>query len=162
MSRASIHRLATRPKSGPGVAMPFGWLCIWLLPAVTLAQPPDWPQKRADILARMQQVMGALPADSKKVPLEPHIAHAADMGKYVRRKITIAVEAGDRLPLYLPLPKERVGRLRAVTCLHQTDRRLGKDNPVGLGGPADLNYAVHLVERGYVALAPDYVNMGEY
>jgi acetyl esterase/lipase len=142
--------------------MRFGLLPILLLTAVAVAQPPNWPQKRADILARMQQVMGPLPGDSKRVPLDPRMEREVDADKYVRRKMSIAVEAGDRLPLYLLIPKERIGRLPGVICLHQTSRPLGKDNPVGLGGPADLNYAVHLAERGYITLAPDYVNMGEY
>jgi dienelactone hydrolase len=142
--------------------MRFGWLSVWLIPAVGLAQPPDWLQIRADILARMQQVMGLLPGESKRVALDPRVESEEDGGKYVRRKMTIAVEPGDRLPLYLLIPKERRGRLPAVLCLHQTSRPLGKKNPVGLGGPADLNYAVQLAERGYAAIAPDYVNMGEY
>jgi hypothetical protein len=135
---------------------------VLLVTPCAAEEPPDWPKRRADMLSRMQQVMGPLPDNSKRVPLDPRVAAESDAEKYVRRKITIVVEAGDRLPLYLLVPKERRGRLPAMLCLHQTSRALGKDNPVGLGGPADLYYAVHLAERGYVALAPDYVNMGEY
>jgi pimeloyl-ACP methyl ester carboxylesterase len=144
------------------MAMRLGLLGMVLVAVVASAQPPDWPLKRADILLRMQKVMGPLPGDAQRVPLDPRLENQTDAGKYVRRKLTIAVEAGDRLPLYLLIPKERIGRLPAVICLHQTSRPLGKDNPVGLGGPAELNYAVHLVERGYITLSPDYVNMGEY
>jgi predicted dienelactone hydrolase len=142
--------------------MRLGLLALILLTGLASAQPADWPQKRTDILARMQKVMGPLPGEDKRVPLDPQLENEADVGKYVRRKLTIAVETGDRLPLYLLIPKERIGRLPAVICLHQTSRPLGKNNPVGLGGPTDLNYAVHLAERGYITLAPDYINMGEY
>jgi acetyl esterase/lipase len=142
--------------------MRLGLLVVILLTGLASAQPPDWLQKRTDILSRMQKVMGPLPGQQKLVPLDPRLENESDAGKYVRRKMTIVVEAGDRLPFYLLIPNERIGRLPAVICLHQTSRPLGKDNPVGLGGPADLNYAVHLVERGYITLAPDYVNMGEY
>ena len=33
---------------------------------------------------------------------------------------------------------------------------------VGFGPKADRHYAVHLAERGYVTLAPDYLNSGDY
>jgi dienelactone hydrolase len=101
-------------------------------------------------------------AADKKVPLDPQLGEAIETDAYVRRKLTIAVEAGDRLPCYLFVPKRRAGRLPAVLCLHPTSRDLGKGIPAGLGDKSDRHYAVHLAERGYVTLAPDYVNMGEY
>ncbi|GAC1470115.1 MAG: hypothetical protein NVSMB9_14870 [Isosphaeraceae bacterium] len=48
-----------------------------------------------------------------------------------------------------------------MLCLHQTVP-IGKDEPVGLGGNPNLRYALELVRRGYVTLAPDYPNFGEY
>ena len=48
-----------------------------------------------------------------------------------------------------------------MLCLHQTVS-IGKDEPAGLGKSEDLRYALHLAERGYVALAPDYPSFGEY
>ena len=48
-----------------------------------------------------------------------------------------------------------------MLCLHQTIA-IGKDEPAGLGQNRELAYARELVERGYVALAPDYPNFGEY
>ncbi len=48
-----------------------------------------------------------------------------------------------------------------MLCLHQTIA-IGKDEPAGLGQNLDLAYARELAERGYVTLAPDYPNFGEY
>jgi pimeloyl-ACP methyl ester carboxylesterase len=48
-----------------------------------------------------------------------------------------------------------------MLCLHQTTR-IGKGEPVGLGGLATLQYAHELAQRGYVALAPDYPSFGDY
>ena len=48
-----------------------------------------------------------------------------------------------------------------MLCLHQTTR-IGKGEPAGLGGKPDLQYARELAERGYVTLAPDYPNFGDY
>ena len=48
-----------------------------------------------------------------------------------------------------------------MLCLHQTIA-IGKGEPVGLGGKESLHYALHLVKRGYVCLAPDYPSFGDY
>ena len=48
-----------------------------------------------------------------------------------------------------------------MLCLHQTIA-IGKDEPAGLGSNPDLDYARELAERGYVTIAPDYPNFGEY
>jgi predicted dienelactone hydrolase len=34
--------------------------------------------------------------------------------------------------------------------------------PAGLGPKANLHYALHLAQRGYITLAPDYPSFGEY
>jgi len=122
----------------------------------------DWSKRRAHILGHMQVVMGPMPDDSRKVPLDPKLDSEEDRGSYVLKKMTIAVEKDDRLPLYLLVPKKREGKLPAVLCSHPTSLPLGKGVPAGFGEKKDRAYAVHLVERGYVTLAPDYVNMGEY
>jgi hypothetical protein len=123
---------------------------------------PEWQTRRAHILANFQIVAGDLPAKAKRVPLDPKIESTEDMGLYVRKKMSIAVEAGDRLPCYLLIPKKRSGPVPAVLCLHPTSKPLGKGIVIGQGTKFDRQYAVHLAERGYVTLAPDYVNMGEY
>jgi dienelactone hydrolase len=122
----------------------------------------DWTKRRRHILDNMQIVMGKMPDASRKVPLDPKLIEEKDLGTYIRKKLTIAVETGDRLPIYLLIPKERDGKLPTVLCLHPTSRDLGKGIPTGLGDKPDLHYAIHLAERGYITLAPDYVNMGEY
>jgi dienelactone hydrolase len=48
-----------------------------------------------------------------------------------------------------------------MLCLHQT-MKPGKEGPAGLAGDPNLHYAAELAERGFVALAPDYPNFGEY
>src|SRR5205814_2847072 len=81
--------------------------------------------------------------------------------KYVRKKLSYAAEKGARVPAWLLIPTGREGKLPAVLCLHQTVP-VGKDEPAGLGKNESLRYAVHLAERGYVTLAPDYPSFGEY
>jgi len=129
---------------------------------VPVKSPDDWKKRRAHIVANMELVMGPLPPIEKKVPLDPQMIEEVKTDKFIRRKITIAVEKGDRLPMYLFLPLNLKGKTPAVLCLHPTSRPLGKGVPAGFGDKYDRHYAVHLAERGYITLAPDYVNMGEY
>jgi dienelactone hydrolase len=121
----------------------------------------DWSKRRAHILANMQEVMGPLPDASNKVSLDVQVAEEVQVGGYVRKKLTFAVEKDDRVPAYLLIPIKRTGKVPAVLCLHQTIK-IGKSEPAGLGQNENLRYAVHLAERGYVTLAPDYPTFGDY
>jgi dienelactone hydrolase len=121
----------------------------------------DWARRRAHVLAGMQEAMGALPPDKDKVPLDVKYGKEVKYPKYVRKKLTFAVEKGDRVPAWLLVPVGLKGKAPAVLCLHQTVA-IGKDEPAGLGKREELRYAVHLAERGYVTLAPDYPSFGEY
>ena len=129
-----------------------------------VADRNDWEVRRAHIIAHFQEVAGPLPGGERRVPLDVRVVSEAREDGIVRRKITFAVEPGDRVPAWLLLPIEPDGahpRRPAVLCLHQTVA-IGKDEPVGLGGKPDLAYARELARRGYVALAPDYPGFGEY
>jgi len=122
----------------------------------------DWKKRRDHILANMQLVMGPLPDDSHKVALDLKVEEEVDFPKYTRKKITFAVEKGDRVPAYLLIPKELKGKAPAMLCLHQTTS-VGKGEPAGIeGSKKNLHYARELAERGYVTLAPDYPNFGDY
>lgn len=125
--------------------------------------PADWQVRRAHILGHIQDVMGPLPGAERRVPLDVRVEETFDEPAYRREKITFATEPGDRVPAWLFLPKggDANARRPAALCLHQTVR-IGKDEPAGLGGKPTLHYAKELAERGYVTLAPDYPNFGEY
>jgi pimeloyl-ACP methyl ester carboxylesterase len=122
----------------------------------------EWARRRQQILAAMQEVMGEVPEAARKVPLAVEVVEEVNTDRYLRQKVTFGVEADDRLAAYLFLPVARPKeRGAAVLCLHPTERKLGKGVPAGLGGKPDRHYAVHLAERGYVTLAPDYVGSGD-
>jgi hypothetical protein len=121
----------------------------------------DWEKRRGHILANMQRVMGPLPAESRKVPLDLKVEGEETLGRVIRKKITFAVEKDDRVTAYLLLPRQRTGKVPAMLCLHQTTR-IGKGEPAGVGGLKNLHYALELAERGYITLAPDYPNFGDY
>ena len=123
--------------------------------------PADWEKRRAHILANLQRVMGPMPT-IEKVPLDIRIEGEIRTDKFIRRKLTYAAGPGNRVSAFLFLPLERVGKTPGILCLHPTSKEFGKGVPAGLTGKSDRHYAVHLAERGYVTLAPDYVHSGEY
>src|SRR5262249_6532397 len=127
----------------------------------TIATAADWGRRRAQIKAHVESVMGPLPDPSRRVPLDTQITSMVNAGKYYRHAITFASEPGDRVPAWLLIPKGLKKPAPAMLCLHQTTK-IGKDEPVGLGGLPHLHYADELAERGYVCIVPDYPSFGEY
>ncbi len=128
---------------------------------VPIQKAADWEKRREHILAGMQQAMGPMPPDARKVPLDLRVEGEETLAKVVRKRITFAVEKDDRVTAYLLIPRDLKGKAPAMLCLHQTTR-IGKGEPAGVGGLPNLHYALELAERGYVALAPDYPNFGDY
>jgi dienelactone hydrolase len=109
---------------------------------------------------RMEEVMGTAPhAPPQRV--EFRVDGEARDGGLLRRHIWFRPEADDEVPAWLLLPPSPRRKMAAALCLHQTTR-IGKDEPAGLGGKPNLHYARELALRGYVTLAPDYPNFGEY
>lgn len=125
-----------------------------------IQKPADWEIRRQHTLASLQEVMGPLP--NSKVPLDVKVVSEKQTGRLTLRKVTYQTDADDRVAAWLYIPEYKSGsKLPAVLCLQQTTP-LGKDEPAGLGGDANLHYALHLAERGYITLAPDYPSFGEH
>jgi hypothetical protein len=123
--------------------------------------PFDWGQRRAQILAATQSVMGVLPDSYERVPLEMKVVEETATEKYTRKKITYGSDLTSRVPAYLLVPRNLKRGSPAMICLHD-DTPLGKDEPVGLGGRDSMHYADELARRGYVCLVPDYPSFGEH
>jgi acetyl esterase/lipase len=122
----------------------------------------DWEIRRSHILAHIETVMGPLPRPAVPVPLDVQTVNETRLGPLIRRKITYHTDSHRRrVAAYLFVPVKPPHRLPAILCLHQTTN-IGKDEPAGLGSDVNLQYALHLAERGYVTLAPDYPSFGEY
>ncbi|GMV97534.1 MAG: hypothetical protein AMXMBFR83_18920 [Phycisphaerae bacterium] len=119
-----------------------------------------WEQKRARIAAVLSQLMG------EPNRLEPPAPEAEILGEevladHVRRRVRIRTEPDDWMPAYVLLPKELPATASPVMiCLHQTVAQ-GKDEPCGIRGSPDLAFALQLVRRGYVCVAPDVIGFGE-
>ncbi len=131
------------------------------LPAVAGAQTrSEWASRRREILANMQLVMGSLPARSN-LALDIVEFERFETPQFTRTYITFAGDDNDRVPGYLLVPKGLIRPAPAVLCLHQTTR-IGKGEPAGIGPNPNLRYAAELSARGYITLAPDYPNFGDY
>ena len=131
----------------------------------TVRTAEDWEQRRAEILQAMQEVMGQLPGDDRRVPLSLKVVQEVDAGSYMRQLITYQSEPGSRTPAYLCIPKDVLdgkGKTPAVLCLHPTDNQVGHQVALGLGGRPGRAYAAELAERGYVTLAPSYPHLANY
>ncbi len=120
-----------------------------------------WAQRREEILAAMTRVLGAPPPARHRGPPVVEVLEEVREAAYTRRRITYRSPDGDRVPAWLLVPADLTAPAPAVLCLHQTTPQ-GKDEPAGLSGHPNLHYAAELAARGWVALAPDYPNFGEY
>lgn len=56
----------------------------------------NWPAERERIRAGVMKLLGPFPTNT--VPLEPRELGETDCGRYVRRKVSIQVQPGDRMP----------------------------------------------------------------
>lgn len=133
-----------------------------------IESPADWEQRRSDILAGMQAIMGRLPSDAELGPLTVVERGRDELPGCSRLLLSYAVGNGQFATAHLYLPAEGVaaelvgsdGRRPAVLALHPTSP-LGKDVVAGAGPLANRAYGIELAQRGYVVLAPDYPSYGE-
>jgi hypothetical protein len=125
----------------------------------------DWQKRKTAILKAMQEVMGPLPGQDRRCPLDVKIEEEVDCGTYVRRLISYASEPGQRVPAYLLVPKTLLdgkGKTApAVLSLHPTNA-LGFKVTVGLAKYPNSEYGRELAERGYVVLATPYPLLSNY
>src|SRR5438128_533414 len=73
--------------------------------SVPVKSSADWRKRRDHILASMQLVMGPLPPASREVPLELKVHGEETLPQVIRKKVSFAVEKGDRLTAYLLIPR---------------------------------------------------------
>jgi pimeloyl-ACP methyl ester carboxylesterase len=120
-----------------------------------------WQKRREQILDSMQIVMGPLPDRTFRIDLKWQNIEDTVINGIRRIKLTYEAENSDRVPAYLLIPENISKPVPGILCLHQTIR-IGKGEPAGIGGSPNLDYAWELAERGYVTIAPDYPNFGDY
>lgn len=117
-----------------------------------------WEEKRAAVRAILDDFLGPFPKE--RCPLQATVEEEEDLGTYRRLKVSYNTLSAERVPAYLLIPGGSTKPQPAVVVLHQTVPQ-GKDEVVGISGRKEMAIARHLVERGYVVLAPDGIAAGE-
>ena len=136
--------------------------------AAPVRNTAEWQNRRAEILAGMQKVMGPLPGAKKRVALEVKVLKETDCGSYVRREIVYTAEPGSQVPAFLLVPKDVLsGKTRGpgVLALMPTNNTEGNRPVVGIQGPEskpNRNYGEELAQRGFVVIAPPYPHLFDY
>jgi dienelactone hydrolase len=135
---------------------------VWGSAGTSAAQPT---LSRDELLARMERVMGKFPGSERRSDLDVKLEEEVDCGDYTRKFLTYQSEPGARVPAYLLTPKNpkksKVGKPLGILTLHQT-HKLGQKVVVGLGESPNDEYAVELVRRGFICLAPAYPHLANY
>ena len=120
----------------------------------------DWMMRKHDVLSNMQQVTGPYAALQRSRSLDVRILEEKQVGELTRRKLTYRSDRNEPVTAYLFLPADRNKPAPAVLCLQQTNQQ-GKEEVAGISRDANLAYGLHLAQRGYVTLAPDYPGFGD-
>jgi dienelactone hydrolase len=159
-----LSSCATALKPDPAPFYPDkGDLMVWKDPEGRdhpVRSAADWERRRGHILENFRRVAGTPPESARKVPLDLRILESRRVDGVTLETITFSAEEGDRVPAFLFLPDSPRGRAPAMLCLHPTSA-LGKKEISGMGKP-NREYAVELAKRGFVVVAPDYPNFGDY
>ncbi|MDB6137856.1 MAG: Alpha/beta hydrolase family protein, partial [Verrucomicrobiaceae bacterium] len=64
----------------------------------TAATPEEWALRRAEVLQGMAAVMGPLPGDAMRSPLNVQVDEEKDCGTYIRKLIRYSPEPGGSVP----------------------------------------------------------------
>ena len=150
----------------------------------------QWEVRRAGIVQAMQAVMGDLPGDERRCPLDVsvdeveliadiarlHLTYQSEAGGFVPAYLFVLVSSLDELPFEMELTDEQRERTRdsaasrqgdatrrpAMLCLHPTDQVRGNRGVIGIPERPTMGYALELARRGYVTLAPAYPLLADY
>lgn len=137
-----------------------------------------WEQRRARYAEVIRRILGnptppanpqSRPAHRPRMPASqpdqptPRVELLAEevLADHTRRHLRIRSRRDDWIPAYLLLPKNCPGTpLPTMICLHQTVPQ-GKQEPCGIKGDPTMAFALELVRRGFVCIAPDVIGFGE-
>lgn len=126
-----------------------------------IASLEEWRTKAEALRELFRQTLGQPPEID--CPLSPKVIEEQDRGEYLQRRIEYLLEPEEKVSAYVLIPKSLEGKAPAVLCIHPTTP-LGKQQAVGNDATPkgqERAYALHLVRRGYVALAYDLLSAGE-
>jgi dienelactone hydrolase len=123
-------------------------------PPISFGQTPaEWQQRRRKMLDRWTAFLGPFP---RRCDLTPQVIGEETLPTCLRRKVRYRVDdlgGGVWVEAYVLIPRPCPAGAPAVVVMHPTTDDTVAE-PVGLAGLASRHTALHLVERGYVAVCP--------
>lgn len=122
----------------------------------------DWEPRRAELHRRFLDLIRDQHKPIKP-PLDLKIHETVEVAAgYTRQLISYAVEADERAHAYLAIPRRPAGEtgpFPAIVALHGTFPQ-GIEQAAGLVDDASKAHLHHLVQRGYVVIAPEHFVSG--
>ena len=112
-----------------------------------------WDARRAALRRAWAEIIGPWP--DQRLPLETRVLETEELADHTRLRVSYRIDARTRTEAYLLLPKGADAKTPrpGMVCFHPTSKATMR-TVVGLEGREQVHYALHLVRRGYVCVAP--------
>ena len=110
-----------------------------------------WAGRRVELRRAWDEIIGPLPA--QRAALKTEIVSTEELPDHSRVLLRYNVDEKTRTEAYLLLPKGFARKRPGMVCLHPTSKATLR-TVVGLEGREQVHYALQLVRRGYVCIAP--------
>lgn len=126
----------------------------------------EWSDWKGRLKRRFVELLGGFPA--KNSELFPVLLESEDCKTYIRQRIQIQTYPNLYMPVYVLIPKKCKERMGAVIACH--GHGYGSKDIVGLTKEGEektgetgyqKNFAVELVHKGYVVVAPELLGFGD-
>ena len=111
-----------------------------------------WEGRRAELRKDWEQIIGGMP---RRGELRTEVISTENLDDHQRLLLRYSIDEKTRTEAYLLLPKDASAKSPrpGMVCLHPTSKATIR-TVVGLEGRETVHYALQLVRRGYVCIAP--------
>jgi dienelactone hydrolase len=139
--------------------------------AFTAETVEEWKKWRRKLKAKVLELLGGM--DDARCELQPTVLERMQMDGYVREKVVYSSRPEMLVPAYVLIPDSLsrgagVSPAPAVVCA--SGHGHGKDDLVGIdengkqrtsGSSYQNDFAIQMVRRGFIAIAPEHAGFGE-
>ncbi|MFD0676274.1 MULTISPECIES: dienelactone hydrolase family protein [unclassified Paenibacillus] len=132
------------------------------------AQAPSipWNERKIGVRTKLLESLGPFPEQA--VDLRPTLLHRIERDTYIEERVEYSTVDKLRVPAYVLIPKQLKGRAPAVLAWHghgYGSREIAGLQPDGTIDDAQpgihQHFAVQLVQRGMIAIAPEILGFGD-
>ncbi|UUZ85125.1 alpha/beta hydrolase family protein [Paenibacillus sp. P26] len=129
-------------------------------------QAVPWPERKASVRSKPLACLGPLPR--AETELEPVTLERTEREDYIRERVVYRAAEHLQVPAYVLIPKRLTGKAPAVLAWHghgYGDREIAGLRPDGTDdeteGGIHRHFALQLVRRGLVVIAPEIIGFGD-